>query len=105
MSKFIYKNPLEQGYKQFKLTKKQHNLLIPTRKKTWKNRFEYYINDQGIIFHQFPSLPAIILYTIIFPIVVLIHGIGNMEEIIKEYKELYNPKKYGGYMKIKEIIK
>lgn len=31
MSKYVYNNPLDDGYKKFKLTKQQHNKLFKYR--------------------------------------------------------------------------
>lgn len=95
--KYVYKNPLDQGYKQFKLTKKQHNELFQYRKKDWKRKFEYYYNDNYVILHLFASKRAIIANTIMFPIIVLINGFGNMKEIVNEFKGLYQSKRYGGF--------
>jgi hypothetical protein len=98
MSDYKYKNLLEQGYKQFKLTKKQHNELFPICcKKVW-NKFEYYYNDNHIILHQFASPIVIVLTVIVFPIIVLINGFGNIKEIIREYRDAFNQKKYGNFI-------
>ena len=95
--KYVYENPINQGYKQFKLTKKQHNYLFPNRKKVWKNKFEYYYNDNNIILHLFASKRVIIANTIMFPTIVLINGLGEIKEIIKTFKGLYQQKKYGSF--------
>lgn len=94
---YIYKNPLENGYKQFKLTTKQHNSLFPNRPKKWYNKFEYYYNDKRIILHKFSNKLAIFLNTLLFPIYLLIHGLIKFKEIKNELKELYNQKKYGTF--------
>lgn len=95
--KYVYKNPLEQGYTQFKITKKEHNELFQYRKKTWVNKFEYYYKNNHIIIHQFVNPLAIIFSVIAFPVFILIHGFGNIKELLKEYKGLFNQKKYGSF--------
>ncbi|MNK57572.1 hypothetical protein D3C87_766310 [compost metagenome] len=47
--------------------------------------------------NQFTSYAAIILTTILFPILILFAGLSNFKEAIKEMKELYNEKKYGQF--------
>ncbi|QNR65383.1 hypothetical protein IAQ67_15935 [Paenibacillus peoriae] len=94
---YIYNNPLERGYKQFKLSKKQHNHLFPKRKKKWNTRYEYYYNDKRIIVQHFTSYLAIALTTIMFPVLILFAGLSNFKEAITEMKHLYFEKKYGKF--------
>jgi hypothetical protein len=98
MSKYQYKNPIDQGYKQFNLTKKQHNELFPYRKKTWLVKYEYYYNQYEILLHKFATIPAIILETLLFPVNVLICGLADIKDLIKDVKGLYRPKKYGSFV-------
>lgn len=98
MSKYVYKNPLDEGYKKFKLTKKQHNQLFKHRQIMWFDKYEYYINEHGVLLHKFYNWKVIILYTIFFPIVVLLNGIANFKECCTEMKKLYNQKKYGYFI-------
>jgi len=97
MSNYIYTNPLDEGYKQFKLTKKQHNGLFKYRQITWRDKYEYYYNENKILIHKFANLPTIILATILFPFYLLFYGLGNFKELIKEMKSGYNQKKYGAF--------
>lgn len=98
MYKYVYKNPLKNGYKQFKLSKKQHNEIFKHGKLRWIDRCEYYYNDNDILIHKFASLFAKILVTVMFPINILMYGLKNFKEIITEYKEMYNEKKYGSFV-------
>lgn len=95
--KYVYKNPLDQGCQQFKLTRKQHNALFKYRQMKWYHRYEYYYNEHKIIMHRFVNIYGIILQTIMFPILVLLEGLGDIKQIIEEYKKLYNQKKYGSF--------
>jgi hypothetical protein len=97
MNNYIYKNPLENGYKQFKLTRKQHNELLKRRKFRWTDKYEYFYNNNNILIHEFTNFPTKILMTFIFPIILLLEGIVNIKEITGEYKGLYNQKKYGSF--------
>jgi len=97
MSNYIYTNPLDKGYKQFKLTKKQHNKLFKYRQMRWCDKYEYYYNGNEILIHKFINLPTKILATILFPFYLLFYGMGNFKELIKEMKSGYNQKKYGAF--------
>lgn len=95
--KYIYENPLDQGYKQFTLTKKQHNKLFQYRQKTWKNKFEYYYNEQEVILHKFTSLIAIVLNFLLFPLSVLLNGLKEFKDVAESHRKLFNEKKYGSF--------
>jgi hypothetical protein len=96
-TEYIYKNPLDNGYKKFKLSKKVHNQLFKHRQIKWIDRYEYYYNDKQIILHNFYNPLAIILNTIMFPISVLLNGIINIKECWLDLKKSYNQKKYGSF--------
>lgn len=95
MGQYVYKNPLEQGYKQFKLTKKQHNKLFTKRQIKWNDKYEYYFNDQGVVLQRYGNWKAIIVVTILFPGYLLLEGLSNYKQLVKEYKEMFNQKQYG----------
>lgn len=95
MSKYIYKDPLKNGYKQFKLTKKQHNKLFKYRQIKWYDRYKYYYNENEVILHKFVNWKGVIFETILFPVNLLLNGIYNFKELINSYKRLYNQKKTG----------
>lgn len=80
-------------YRQFKLTKKQHNGLFPYRQIKWKDRYEYFYNDKCVLINRFCNWKGVLLYTILFPVYVLIVGLGNIQELLDEYSRLYNQKK------------
>jgi hypothetical protein len=100
ISDYIYKydDPLETGHKRFYLTKKQHNELFKFRKIRWADKYEYYYNEHHIILHKFTNMRAKILATLAFPFMIIIHGVVNFNELIKDYKRLYNEKKYGSFV-------
>ncbi|RXZ78036.1 hypothetical protein EBB07_28685 [Paenibacillaceae bacterium] len=97
MSEFKYADPLKNGYKQFNLTKKQHNRLFKYRQRTWTDYYEYYCNDNHIIMHRFTSLIAKCVTTLLFPLTFFVYGIANHKEIIRDHKRVFNEKKYGSY--------
>ena len=69
---YQYVDPIKNGYKKFKLTRKQHNELFPkkqikNRSIDWKSKYEYYYNDDRIIMERLATLPAKIFVTILYP--------------------------------------
>lgn len=98
MSSYKYVNPLQKGFKQFKLTRKQHNCLFPKNKRKWYNKYEYYYNEDVIILHRFTSWKAIVLTTVLFPISLILYGLTSYKELHHEMKRLYHQKKYGSFV-------
>jgi hypothetical protein len=98
LSSYQYTNPIDKGYTKFKLTKKQHNEIFKNRQIKWMGKCEYYYNENQIIIHSFTNWKAILLSTILFPVFVLIHGLGNVKEVWGELKSLYNQKESGSFV-------
>jgi hypothetical protein len=117
MSEYKYQNPLENGYKQFYLTKKQHNSLFKYRQIRWFDKYEYYYNDNCLILNRFYNRRSILVSTVLFPVTVLLNGLMNYKECWEDLKKMYNQKEYGSfsgdhisngtdtYNKIMEMIK
>ncbi|QWU14232.1 hypothetical protein SAMN04487895_101522 [Paenibacillus sophorae] len=97
--RYIYKydNLLDIGYKQIYLTKNQHNSIIKRRKKNWKNRYEYYLNDDRVIMQEFSSKRLITLNILLYPVLVLMAGLSNFKELNRDLKRLFNEKKCGSF--------
>lgn len=111
---YVYKDPLKNGYKQFRLTRKQHNKLFEYRQLKWFYKYEYYHNDESIIMHRFYNIFGIVENTLLFPLYILLEGLKNIKEVSTEFKQLFNQKKYGSFSgddiwcdseKYKEIMK
>lgn len=94
---YKYENPLDYGYKQFKLTKKQHNELFKYRKHEWFNKFEYYYNDKRILIHQFTDWKVAVVSIFAVPILIILHGVNNTKRIFDELIGLFNQKKGGHF--------
>lgn len=95
--KYVYKNPIDDGYKKFRLSKKQHNQIFKHRQIRWTDRYEYYYNDKHIILHKFYNPLCVVLNTLFFPIAILINGIINIKDGWKELKSLYHQKQSGSF--------
>jgi hypothetical protein len=97
MKDYKYISPLEEGFKQFKLTKEQHNTLFKYRQIKWFDKYEYYYNKDMIKLHRFYNWKAIIASTLFFPVTLIIHGVENLSEISNELKCMYNQKMTGNF--------
>jgi len=97
MSKYVYENPLSNGYKQFKLSKKQHNKLFKYRQIKWYHKYEYFYSKDDVILHRFFNYKAVTLSTLLFPVSILLTGIINIKECWQDLQKMYNQKKYGAF--------
>lgn len=99
---YTYENPVDHGYKRFKLSRKDHNNLFPNRKISFLSqlrfKYEYYYSDSFIKIQKFITIPYIMLATVLAPIAFIFYGIANFKELVNEYKRVYNQKKYGSFM-------
>ena len=94
---YKYKNPINNGYKRFYLSKKAHNKLFPKRKINMFKKNEYYIlEDKQIIIYSFLTLFGKLLTTIILPIAILIN-LSDIKDTIYDYKRSLFQKKYGTF--------
>lgn len=98
MGKFKYRDPVEKGYIKFKLTKMQHNEIFKNRKITWADKYEYYYNEKSIILHRLTNYKAVLLCTLMFPIIILFDGLSNVKEACVDLLELYKQKKSGSFV-------
>lgn len=98
MIKYHYSNPVDRGFTKFKLTKRQHNKLLKYRQMNWHDKYEYYYNDKEIIFHRLDNWKVIILTTLLFPVIVLLHGLVNFKEAWRDLKRLYKQKQSGSFV-------
>jgi hypothetical protein len=98
MSNYTYKDPLKIGYKQFKLTKKQHNKLFKYRQIKWQDKYEYYYNDKEVILHKFYNWKVIVLQIVFLPIIILLNGLINIKETWKDTIKLFKQKETGYFI-------
>jgi hypothetical protein len=98
LSKYKYTDPVDSGFTKFKLTKKQHNEIFPKRKIKWTDRYEYFYNKHSILLHKFASWKAVLLSTILLPLIILLEGIANIKDIWREIVGLYKQKELGKFV-------
>ena len=95
---YTYKSPIDKGYERIYLTKKVINKHFPKyMKETIFVTNEIYKKDDHLIVQSMGTKINSIFVTILFPLAVIIHGVGNLKGIFKEYKRELNPKKYGAF--------
>jgi hypothetical protein len=94
---YKYKNPTSDGFEQVYLSRKKHNELFVNRKLNWYQCCEYYRKDNHIIIHRFINPIGITIETMLLPLSLVWNGVGNANQLWKEYKQLVNQKKYGSF--------
>ena len=97
-TKYVYRNPLDNGYKKFKLSKKQHNQIFKYRQIKWIDKYEYYYNDRQIILHKFYNPLSVAINTLLFPISILANGYLHFKDCWKDLKSLYHQKQCGSFI-------
>ena len=93
---YKYEDPKENGYRQVYITRKQHNKTFKYRQLKWYQRAEYYLSNDDTkcaILHTYTNIIGIVSTIIYFPLCVLINGFGEIKEILKDYKKLFNQRK------------
>lgn len=98
MPKYVYVDPVVNGFTKVHFTKREHNELFPNRKIDIFSRYDYYISHQKLILHRTTSRKWTAVITIGFPLVAVGYGIFNLRELLNEYRELYNQKRLGSFL-------
>ena len=95
MSNYVYKNPLENGYIKPKLTSEEHNTIFKSYKRTVK--YEVYESETVFRIDVYTPVWAKIINILLYPILLLIHRVGNIKELNKEFRDLFNEKEGGHF--------
>jgi hypothetical protein len=99
MSNYKYKNPLDEGMVQFKLTKKQHNELFIHRPKQWYQKYDYYLGEDRIILERTYTRLAVVVAILLFPVQVVLTG---FEDAVNLISDMFNQKEKGRF--VRDII-
>lgn len=94
---YQYENPIENGYTQIYIHRKQWNKLYPHAKLHWSQYNEYYINENSLLVHKFYCIYVGYLNLLLFPCNLLVYGILNYKEVKLDTLKLINQKKYGAF--------
>jgi hypothetical protein len=98
LSKYKYTSPLDRGFTQFKLSRKQHNEIFKNRPLKWFGKCEYYYKEKSILIHTFTRPIAVLINTLLFPMILVFIGLGNIKEAWRELIEMYNQKQLGSFV-------
>jgi hypothetical protein len=104
---YVYRSPLEDGFKRAYLPRKVHNRVFPRRKyHPLMTRYEYYTKGPHLRMDRFASIYVKILMVLLSPILILTMGIPNT---YREMMDLFFQKSRGGFsgdmVKDEELIK
>lgn len=93
--KYIYKNPLEQGYIKIKLSKEEHERIFGSRDIAF--RYEYYESKYDFMYEGYIKLWLKIIIVILYPIRLLIDGLQEFREINKDISNLFHERERGRF--------
>lgn len=96
MSDYVYRDLLKEGYTKIKLTPKKQRDIFRSYNKIVK--YEVYENEYTFVRERYIPLLLKIAYVLIYPILLLIHGLGSIKELNKEMYSLFNEKKTGHFL-------
>lgn len=80
MSEYVYKSPVEDGYKEFTIKWKNFVEIVPTRKGIRFTKVKGYIKGEHIVVHYIPTLTGCLLTTLLFPVGLLLDGVSNWKD-------------------------
>lgn len=91
---YKYVDPLTQGYKQVKITRKQHRELF-SDKLHWTTKVEYYIRSDSLLVHKTTNWVGWAIMTLLIPYLIAYEGIQGWEDSKRSLKQFYREKKFG----------
>ncbi|EJB8454890.1 hypothetical protein MW332_004738 [Vibrio parahaemolyticus] len=99
MMPYTFRYTEENGYKQVFMSKKDHNSLFEYRQVKWNYKYEYLLNEETghFVMLRLASLPAKLLVTISYPLIVILHGLVNYKEVNREIQMIWSQKKNGSF--------
>ena len=96
---YKYEDPTTKGMTRVFLTQKQHNELFPHRPRSWKLRYDYFLDENRFEMHRMVSVVGQIIVTVLFPLSLLMEGFGNFKEIVQDHKKAIWQRTYGNFNK------
>lgn len=104
--KYVYKNPLEQGYIKIKLSKKEYERIFGSYDIAF--RYEYYESKYDFMYESYTKWWFKIIIIILYPIRLLIEGLQGFREINKDISDLFHERERGHFYsehKFKDILR
>lgn len=97
MYEYEYEDKIEQGYTRKYMSRKRHNQLFKYQKTSILFSYEYYCKPDKIIMEKHYSLFAKFLSVVLIPFSLLLEGIMNYKEIIRD-SWLWNSRERGTFV-------
>ena len=95
---YEYKNPEDDGYTKFRISRKDQNRIFKYRKWLWSVNYDYYVKGNHIIMQRIPNVYGCIASTLLLPIGLLAEGLVNTKETYKDMVvKVWQAKKYGSF--------
>ena len=97
--KYEFKYTKDNGYREATLSNKLQDKLFKYRKSSYKTKYVYFVNeDIGVIqMCAFCPMYLKIIGTLLYPIWLLLYGVGNYKEVNKEISDVWNEKERGKF--------
>lgn len=97
--KYEFKYTKDNGYHEATLSNKLQDKLFKYRKSSYKTKYVYFVNeDIGVIqMCAFCPMYLKIIGTLLYPIWLLLYGVGNYKEVNKEISDVWNEKELGKF--------
>lgn len=92
---YVYKNPLENGYKKSKISKKDYNKIFTNNPMKFGVKYCIYYNENQFLIERYDAFYIKLLILLSLPISILRLGII---EVIKELPRAMFQKKYGSFV-------
>lgn len=97
MSNYEYQDLLKEGYIKIKLTPHEQQEIFRSYNK--QSKYEIYENENSFIRDAYEPVWIIIINIVLYPILLLIHGLSNIKEINKDICNLFNQKENGQFVR------
>ena len=96
MSSYKYNDLIKDGYTQIKLSKEEHIKVF--RRYSRNSKYEYYESRFTILVRSFDKWPVKVINVILYPWLLLIHGLGSFKEINNDMYNLFHQKETGSFV-------
>jgi len=97
MSSYKYQDLLKEGYIKIKLTPEEHKEIF--RNYNRQSRCEVYENENSFVRDSYEPLWIIVMNILLYPILLLLHGLSNVKEINNDIRSLFNQKENGQFIR------
>lgn len=90
------------GYKEFKISRKKHNEIIPYKKRNIFTKVEAFHNEYQVKFHYTTNVLGKSVLTLLLPYSLLMNGFSSLKKMGEEYYNLFHEKEKGEF--VEEVV-